>query len=212
MSKDVKILCLHGFGKRRGRQFDYLEEELKDRYEILAPDYYALSKEDADCGIWMENVRKILEELKDERLIVIGFSLGALMAAHYAKEYDFEKMIFISPGFDDRKFLEVKLADPDPSVPAGYIQVFSDVLKSCIDDVKDIECPVTIIHSKSDELIPYGYSVEYYDKIKSEHKRLYLLEGGSHAVLDDLSIRGKVMDILEDELSDYARGEADDPE
>ena len=195
-----KILCLHGFGKRRGRQFDLIRDVFGGRFEVLTPDYYELKKEDASCEIWLNNVRNILEEQKNEKPIVIGFSMGALVASHFCREYTFEKMIFLSPGFDDRRFLEVKRSSPDPAVPAEYIDVFSEVLKTCLPDVERIGCPVVIVTAKGDELIPYGFSQEYFEKIRSKDKKLYLLEGGSHTILDDPETREKVLEILENEL------------
>ena len=195
------LLCLHGFGKRRGRQFDVIGDRFRDRFEVLTPDYFDLKKEDASCACWMNNVRNILEQHKDEKPVVIGFSMGAVIAAHYSREYDFRKMIFLSPGLDDRKFLEVKRGNPDPAVPEEYIDVFSDVLRLCVSDVEEIECPVTIVSAKGDELIPYEFSEAFYKKIRSDDKKLYLLEGGSHTILDDVQTRERVIEILEDELS-----------
>ncbi|MBQ6125398.1 MAG: alpha/beta hydrolase [Erysipelotrichaceae bacterium] len=77
-----KILCLHGFGKRRGKQFEAVREAFGDRFEILTPDYYELNKEDASCERWLKNVKQILEEYKEEKPVVIGFSMRAVIAAH----------------------------------------------------------------------------------------------------------------------------------
>ena len=195
-----KLLCLHGFGKRRGRQFETVREVLGDRFEILSPDYYALKKEDASCEQWMNNVRSILEEYKEKEPVVIGFSMGALMAAHFSREYRFEKMIFLSPGFDDQKFLEIKRNNPDPAVPEEYIDIFPEVLTRCLPDVEKIDCPVVIIAAKGDELIPYEFSQKYFEKIQNKEKKYYLLEGGSHTILDDPETKEKVLEILEKEL------------
>ena len=198
--KDTKILCLHGFGKRRGRQFEAIREAFSDHFEILCPDYYELKKEDADADLWLKHARDVLDELVDDKLIVIGFSLGALIAAHFAREYSFVKMILLSPSLDDRNFLEVKKANPDPAVPEEFLEVFSETLKRCIGDVEEISCPVTLLHAKGDELIPYAFTEEYFDKIRSRQKKLYLLEGGSHVILDDPDTKENVMEILRKEL------------
>ncbi|MBO4919895.1 MAG: alpha/beta hydrolase [Erysipelotrichaceae bacterium] len=198
-----KILCLHGFGKRRGRQFEVLREAFGDCFEILSPDYYELNKEDASCERWLNNVKDILEEYKEERPVVIGFSMGALMASHFSREYGIEKMIFLSPGLDDQKFLEIKRSNPDPAVPDEYIDVFPEVLKRCLPDVEKIDCPVTFVAAKGDELIPYEFSVKYYEKIDNPDKKLYLLEGGSHTILDDPETKEKVLEILKEELQPY---------
>ena len=195
-----KILCLHGFGKRRGKQFEAVREAFGDRFEILTPDYYELNKEDASCERWLKNVKQILEEYKEEKPVVIGFFMGAVIAAHSSREYEFEKMIFLSPGFDDQRFLEIKRSNPDPAVPDEYIDVFPEVLKICLPDVEEIPCPVTIVAAKGDELIPYEFSQMYYEKIRNKDKKFYLLEGGSHTVLDDPETKEKVLEILRDEL------------
>ena len=180
-----------------------LREAFGDCFEILSPDYYELNKEDASCERWLNNVNEILEEYKEERPVVIGFSMGSLMAAHFSREYGFEKMIFLSPGLDDQKFLEIKQSNPDPAVPDEYIDVFPEVLKRCLPDVEKIDCPVTFVAAKGDELIPYEFSVKYYEKIDNPDKKLYLLEGGSHTILDDPETKEKVLEILKEELQPY---------
>ena len=202
-----KILCLHGFGKRRGKQFESVREAFGDCFEILSPDYYELNKEDASCERWLNNVKEILEEHKEEKPVVIGFSMGALIAAHFSKEYAFEKMIFLSPGLDDQKFLEVKRNNPDPAVPDEYIDVFPEMLKRCLPDVEKIDCPVVIVAAKGDELIPYEFSQKYFDKIQNKEKKYRLLEGGSHTILDNPETKEKVLEILKDELLPYMQGE-----
>ena len=109
-------------------------------------------------------------------------------------------MIFLSPGLDDQKFLEIKRNNPDPAVPDEYIDVFPEVLKLCLPDVEEIPCPVTIVAAKGDELIPYRFSETYYEKIKNKEKKLYLLEGGSHTILDDSETKEKVLEIIKEEL------------
>ena len=69
--------------------------------------------------------------------------------------------------------------------------------------MEKIDCPVTFVAAKGDELIPYEFSVKYYEKIDNPDKKLYLLEGGSHTILDDPETKEKVLEILKEELQPY---------
>ena len=83
MKNSKRIICIHGYGKRRGRQFSLIEEAFSDRYEILCPDYYELDRKDASYELWLHNVQTFLDQYNDEPMILIGFSLGALIACHF---------------------------------------------------------------------------------------------------------------------------------
>jgi len=200
MKNSKRIICIHGYGKRRGRQFPLIEEAFSDRFEILCPDYYELDRKDASYELWLHNVQAFLDQYKDEPMILIGFSLGALIACHFESRYMVEKLILISPAFDYRRFEEVKRKEPDGIVPKEFIDEMKKTVDLCLKDLNKIQCPVVLIHARQDELIPYEASESCFKQIASKNKKLFLLEGGSHTLLDDPDKKEELIELLNKEV------------
>ena len=200
MMEKTEILCLHGYGKRRGRQFASFAEAFEDRFDIISPDYCELSEDDADSDLWLEKASQALDRCSSEP-ILIGFSLGAIIAAHLAHENKIKKLIMISPAFEYGRFLEVKRKQPDSAVPEAYLDVFAKIVDRFGEDVKTLDCPIRILHAENDELIPCMASQKAFEQLRTANKKLFLLEGGSHAMLDDPSKKEEVFSILNDELA-----------
>ena len=199
MNRKTEILCLHGYGKRRGKQFLGFVERFEGRFDIYYPDYCELREDDAKADMWMEKAEAALKGCKGEPILV-GFSLGAIIAAHLALEHKIRKLIMISPAFEYDRFLEVKRKNPDPAIPEAYLDVFVQIVDRYGEDVGSMDCPITILHAKEDELIPYEASQRIFAQLESANKKLFLLQGGSHTLLDDPAKKEEVFAILSDEL------------
>jgi len=194
------IICLHGYGKRRGVQFKLLEERLGSEYNFVCPNYFTLEPDDINYKDWLDRAEAELIKHQGEDIILIGFSLGAVLASYFANKYNVKKLIFLGASFEYEKFLEVKNANPDPVVPAKYLDTFVDVVDNCASSIKDVKCPVVFIHAKKDQIIPYELSVKYYEYCKNPKSKLILLEGGQHMLFDDEGLRDKTIEILSEEL------------
>ena len=194
------IICLHGYGKRRSLQYAALVETLQDKYDFVCPDYYTLDPDDIDHQLWISRVEEIVKQHCTEDIIMIGFSLGAVIASYMATRYSIKKLIFLGASFEYEHFLEVKRANPDPQIPEAYLKTFVEICDNFTPCLKDVECPISFIHALQDEIIPYELSIKYHDLAKSKHKNLYLLGGGRHMLFDDDRLRDKVIDIIETEI------------
>ena len=102
------IICLHGYGKRRGVQFKYLIDNLND-YQFVCPNYYSLDPDDTDYKSWLNRAEDCFIEHKDEELIVIGFSLGAVIGSYFANKYNVKKMIFLGASFEYDYFITLSM-------------------------------------------------------------------------------------------------------
>lgn len=194
-----KIICIHGYGKRRGRQFDDLSNAFKGD-EFICPDYYDLSKEDGDYKLWIKRIDALLNKYKEEEIVLIGFSLGALIASRFVKEYGVKKLILISPALDCDRFIKIKKENIDPLIPYAYL----DEVKKCVDEClvyfRALTIPVSILHSKADELIPYQAVLREYEQLSSPKKKLFLFEKGHHTLLDDSKKKEEIIKIIRNEL------------
>ena len=197
--KNTTIICLHGYGKRRGVQFKYLVDNLQD-YDFVCPDYYTLDPSDIDYRMWLARAEDCLEKYKDNDIIIIGFSLGAVLGSYFANKYNVKKMIFLGASFEYDYFLKVKRANPENVIPLAYLDTFVDVVDNCASSISEVNCPVTFIHAKGDEIIPYELSVKYHGYCKNKDSKLILLDGGQHMLFDNEDLKDKIVDIIRQEL------------
>jgi pimeloyl-ACP methyl ester carboxylesterase len=82
----VPVLCLHGL-TRNSRDFAALAEHIAPARRVIVPDQRGRSRSQYDAnwlnyhpGTYVDDMWTLLRELAVERLIVIGTSLGGLMA------------------------------------------------------------------------------------------------------------------------------------
>jgi hypothetical protein len=89
-------------------------------------------------------------DVKDEDLLIWGRSLGAAMAARLAREHP-PRALVIESGFTS--FPDVA-AEFYPYLPVRWIARFNYPV---IDYVKDVKCPVLVVASRDDEIIPFAH-------------------------------------------------------
>ena len=200
MNNNRVIICLHGYGKRRGIQFKALVDALGNKYNFVCVDYFTLNENDINYKDWLDRAETVFIENKDKEIIVIGFSLGAVIGSYFANKYNVKKMIFIGASFEYDYFLRIKKASPEKVIPIAYLDTFVDVVDNCADSIYEVNCPVTYIHAKGDEIIPYELSVKYCEKTKKG--KLISLDGGQHMLFDNELLKDKTIEIIDSEISE----------
>ena len=101
---------------------------------------------------WLTEDKKILPQ----NIIVFGRSLGASVAAYLATQVQVKSLV-IESGFTSyvdmgRKFY--------PYMP---VKLFASYDYNTIEYVRRINCPVLIIHSRNDEIVPFEFGLRLYD-------------------------------------------------
>jgi len=114
---------------------------------------------------WLTEKKKILPE----NIIIFGRSLGGSIAARLAAKLE-AKALIIESAFTSyvdigRKFY--------PYMPVRWFARFS---YRTIDYVRNIRCPVMIIHSRNDEVVPFEFGLELYETA-SEPKEFVEISG-----------------------------------
>ncbi len=101
---------------------------------------------------WLTEEKKI----SPEDIIIFGRSLGGSIAAQLARKVEARSLI-IESGFTSyvdigRKFY--------PYMPVRWFARFS---YKTIDYLSDVRCPVMIIHSRNDDVVPFEFGLELYE-------------------------------------------------
>lgn len=214
--KKPLVVTVHGFGKNLSSEMDGLCAFLKGHgYETVQFDIYDLeNSEDADARQWVRRCEKKMQEAfsKSRRVILIGFSMGGVIASYLASIYRVEKLVLVAPAF---RYLDLEKIARSVSrsvtgkgrqdVPgSAQTKAFRDVVALCKDSVTHLQCPVLILHGTADEVIDPASSREAYGKIPHERKRLLFLEGAHHRMLYDGQMEETadrlILDFMEDKL------------
>lgn len=196
------VVALHGFGRRRTDEFLPLKNCLASTpVQLVLPELFnPRDPQDIDPQRWIERAEEAVQRLlqQDREVILIGFSMGGVIASHIAACMPVSKLILLAPAFsyvnmaNAADFLSGLLGggkkeenDPYPNLPADFTSVFMNVVDSLKQDITLVDCPVLIFHGTADETIALSSSRRIFNKIPTTQKALVMLEGVGHRILDD---------------------------
>lgn len=213
------IIAIHGFGKRRTDEFLPLFTYFKDRHQIIAPELF--DQRYPSDNIWYNWVSKAEEkviEAKNEKreIILIGFSMGGVIASYLASKFKIKRLILLAPAFEyltpttakGYAFGPKRPEEKDRYVPlpSEYTSTFIDVVNNCKKGIDNVTCPTMFIACMNDELIPYTVSLKYYKKLKTANKKCIILADGEHRLLDNEVTSNVVLSLIDD----FIEGKLDD--
>jgi len=101
---------------------------------------------------WLTEERKILSD----NIIIFGRSLGGSIAAHLAGNVK-AKALVIDSAFTSYVDIGKKFY---PYMPVRWFARFK---YTTIDYIRKVHCPVMIIHSRNDEVVPFEFGLELYE-------------------------------------------------
>ena len=210
------IIAIHGFGVRRSVEYDPLKQYFTSQgYRVITPNLFDQTDEtDIDPALWIERAENAVALAigQQERVWLVGFSMGGVIASHLASLYPVERLVLLAPAFDYVSTRLVKLkaqeivddllkrpkSDPDyPPLPEAFNGVFREVIARCSPGISQVMCPVLLMHGTDDEVIPVRSSEGAYAKIPHDRKRLLILKGVLHRILDSF-MNQDVLQIMDD--------------
>ena len=116
---------------------------------------------------WLTRDKKVLPE----NIIIFGRSLGGSIATNLASKVEAGSLViesaFTSYVDMGRKFY--------PYMPVRWFARFS---YRTIDYVKDVRCPLMVIHSRTDEVVPFEFGLELYEEAREPKEFIEIF--GSH--------------------------------
>ncbi len=199
-NKDTVIVCIHGFGRTQSHEFNALREKFKD-YTFECPELYnILDENDDDWTHWVSRAEKVLDTLASQgkEIILIGYSMGGVVASYCATKAKVKKLILLAPAFEYitlsnaldafTSFIGLKEKEEDtssyPPLPQNFTSTFTTLVQHCRDSVSDIHIPTLILHGSDDPTILSSTSQKYFKKIPSTKKHLCILEDVNHGILN----------------------------
>lgn len=172
------LLFFHGNGGNISHRLDSLKIFHEIGLSIFIIDYrgYGLSQGSAsEQGTYQdaEAAWKYLTKTRgiaDKDIIIFGRSMGGAVATWLANQHT-PDLLMLESTF-------TSIADMGkhyyPYLPT---QLLARIKYASIDRIGDIQCPVLIAHSQSDEIIPYALGQRLFEKVKST--RVFMeLQGG----------------------------------
>ncbi len=213
--KKPVIIALHGFGQRKSKEFDKLKTALKkERLELITVDLFNENDStDTDWTHWVSRAQKTIKEnaAKGE-IILIGFSMGGVIASYLSNEYNVKKLILLAPAFEYFNISNIldyiiKPFDKNytPTLPQEFTNTFIDVVKYCKDSINDNSIPTIIMHCEKDQVIPISSSQKIINKIPHNKKLLISYSNGQHRILDDEIIGPIAISIIINLIKTYNR-------
>lgn len=210
------LYCVHGFGVRRTHEYNSLKLYFeKLGYQVIIPEIFNQSQlDDINSIQWLNRVEQpLIDLLEDNKQIwLVGFSMGGVIASYLASKYNVERLVLLAPAFEyvtvkailetvegvARQIIkrpEIVISDYPP-LPDTFTNTFKEIISTCKESIKKVNCPTLIFHGTEDTTIPLRSSDYAYDSIYHMNKRLFILKGVSHRILDAYSINLDVLKIM----------------
>ncbi|MCI8851475.1 MAG: alpha/beta fold hydrolase [Erysipelotrichaceae bacterium] len=220
--KTPVIITVHGYGRRRKHEMDHFalwakNDPIMKQFEVIQFDLYDLFDEtDCDWQKWVSRAKLVIneQELAGKDIYLIGFSMGGVIASYLAATSgSVKKLILLAPAFqyinvDAITSVITKGAtsifggsdsgshDYEIEIPKPFYNAFTSVIKNLKAYIKNVNCPVLLLHGDEDEVISVKSSVYAYDRIPHENKKLIILHNGHHRLLMDQKVSQEVYRII----------------
>ncbi|MCD4831125.1 MAG: alpha/beta hydrolase [Anaerohalosphaeraceae bacterium] len=144
---------------------------------------------------WLGNTKKI----EPENIIIFGRSLGGAVAAHLASKNEKAGLI-IESAFTSFADISQKYY---PYMP---VRLFVRYKYKTIEYIKDIDCPILVLHSKKDRLVSFKFGAKLYDAAKEPKKFIEIFGGHNDGFLYSGQIYTQGLKEWFNFVKDYQQG------
>lgn len=172
------ILFFHGNAGNVSHRLDSIHIFNQLGFSVFIIDYRGYGESTgspSERGTYLD-AEAALKYLTDSRkipldqIVYFGRSLGSSIASQLATKYQ-PKGLIIESGFTSAPDVATDLI---PFFPIRWLVWYS---YSNIDNLKTIHCPILIIHSPDDEIIPFKHGEQLY-AVANEPKQFLKIRGG----------------------------------
>ncbi|OGV54275.1 MAG: hypothetical protein A2X45_06730 [Lentisphaerae bacterium GWF2_50_93] len=158
------VIFCHGNGGNLCYSLDVVENFSRMNYNVMMFDYRGYGKSEGStsekgtyadaqaCYDWLVKEKKIPEK----EIVVMGRSLGGAIASNLAKDNS-PRLLILESAFTSTADIA---ANAYPIFPVRLLCRFG---YRNIENVKLIKCPLLVIHSPDDEIVPYSHGRKIFD-------------------------------------------------
>ena len=173
------VVYYHGNAGDLSRWGTICSSFLEHKYDVLVMDYRTYGKstgklsEDAlykDAELFYKKAQSLFPENK---IIVYGRSIGTPLASYIASKNAPKKLILETPFYDFKKLVKAKV----PYLPVNKLLKYDFPTSKF---VKEVSCPITIIHGTDDGVVPFESGKLLYSIIPEEQRTMVRIKGGKH--------------------------------
>jgi carboxylesterase len=228
----IGCLLIHGFtgGPYEVEPLaDYLKE--RTQWEIAVPTLPGHGETLALRGIkhaaWIEHAEEELKELTStcEKVYVIGFSMGGLIASYLSVKYEVEKLVLLSAAayyinyrqlakeivnlikeglqgkiLENELYNRYKFKMTNTPILSAY--EFKKVVRIARPLLKEVNIPTFIAQGEIDGIVPPKSAQYIYETISSEEKNLFYSPKAKHLIChseDKHELFGEIYHFLQSE-------------
>ncbi|MDY6969131.1 MAG: alpha/beta hydrolase [Spirochaetota bacterium] len=183
------VLFSHGNSGNISNRIDSIKIFYKLRLSIFIYDYRGYGRSNGspsedgtylDAEAAMEYLTK-KRKISQDRIIIFGRSLGGPIAAWLAQNYTSRMLIIESTFFSLADVAKLHYS----WIPAQFI--FGDSYRTYRYIMK-VQCPVLIIHSRDDELVPYSQGKKLYELAKFPKELITIFGSHNYGFLESKKI------------------------
>lgn len=198
------MVCIHGFGLRGPKEFSNLLVPLeKAGYKVFIPKLFDLDNpSDVEWGNWIFNAEKVINNIQNDydQIILIGFSMGGIIASYLANKAKVSKVILLACAYDymnvDNVIDYIFKRNKSQAIPQAFKDCFRELVDNTKSCVERLNIPCLLLHCAEDEVINVSSSYKLMKKIPAKDKMLITFSGGQHRLLDDKSCKDYVIDDI----------------
>ncbi|MER7013999.1 lysophospholipase [Saccharopolyspora sp. NPDC000359] len=228
-------LIAHGYGEHSGRYQWVAEQLVAARAHVVAPDHVGHGRSDGERVLFSdaEEIVADLETLRQEitaehpglPAVLIGHSMGGMLAARYAQEHQehLAAVVLSAPVLGTWHVLDLLEHDEipdtpidpstlsrDPEVGAAYVadplvwhgpfkrrtlQAIDNCLLA-INEGPTLEKPTLWVHGEDDELVPEADTRTGIDRIRGNEFHEHIYPGGRHELFNETNKEEVTADVL----------------
>lgn len=208
----IGCLILHGFSGTPDEIEVITTHYEKENWLVYTPILPGHGSKDGLKGVtykhWIYAATVAAEELlkRCEKVYVIGFSMGGMIASFIAAKYPIDKLVLLSTSayyinpkqivqditgwivedlkgeLDDDKMYQF-YKEKVKNTPILAAKEFATMVRLLRTQLKHITVPTLIVQGGNDGLVPPKKSAEYiYEQIQSEEKKLYFFPKARHYI------------------------------
>lgn len=192
------IFYLHGNAGSLEGWGSVAETFTANNYNVFIPDYRGYGKSEGSItseAQLYEDMQILYDEVKreypEDKIIVLGHSIGSGMAAGLAADNDPKLLILQAPPYSLPNL--VKNTFPLQVFPAFLLRYKFETGKK----LAAAHMPVVVLHGDEDEIVYYGSSLKLQKHFKPEDTLITLKGLGHNDFLDSGTYRREIAGILE---------------